>query len=123
MSQMTPAAEPAEAVGNTMLLALRGAVGGTLMGLANLVPGISGGTMLLAAGVYPDFVDAIAELSRLRVRMRPVVVLGTIAASAAISSVRSIPTGHQVTQRPQPTHPDEPNWSCQVTSLCSSHCR
>ena len=29
--------------------ALRGGIGGTLMGLANLVPGISGGTMLLAA--------------------------------------------------------------------------
>ncbi|HKK52004.1 MAG TPA: DUF368 domain-containing protein, partial [Myxococcota bacterium] len=26
------------------------------MGLANLVPGISGGTMLLAAGVYPTFI-------------------------------------------------------------------
>ena len=27
-------------------------LGGALMGLANLVPGISGGTMLLAAGIY-----------------------------------------------------------------------
>ena len=28
------------------------------MGLANLVPGISGGTMLLAAGVYPGFISS-----------------------------------------------------------------
>jgi putative membrane protein len=47
-------------------LALRGALGGVLMGLANLVPGISGGTMLLAAGVYPAFVGGIAELTMLR---------------------------------------------------------
>ncbi|MEM8495520.1 MAG: DUF368 domain-containing protein, partial [Planctomycetota bacterium] len=40
-------------------LAIRGGVGGVLMGLANLVPGISGGTMLLAAGVYPRFIAAI----------------------------------------------------------------
>ena len=33
------------------MLAARGGIGGVLMGLANLVPGISGGTMLLAAGV------------------------------------------------------------------------
>ena len=46
--------------------ALRGAVGGILMGLANLVPGISGGTMLLAAGVYPDFINAVADLTTFR---------------------------------------------------------
>ena len=32
---------------------LRGLLGGALMGLAMLVPGISGGTMLLAVGIYP----------------------------------------------------------------------
>jgi putative membrane protein len=66
-------------------LGLRGAIGGMLMGLANLVPGISGGTMLLAAGVYPDFIRAIAELTRLRFRLRQVVLLGTIVASAALA--------------------------------------
>jgi len=39
------------------------------------------------------------------------------------SSVRSIPTGHQVMQRPHPTHPDMPNWSIQEASLCVSHMR
>ena len=45
------------------ILVVRCTIGGVLMGLANLVPGISGGTMLLAAGVYPTFIGAIAELS------------------------------------------------------------
>ncbi len=55
------------------------------MGLANLVPGISGGTMLLAVGVYPAFIDAIADLTRLRLRPRPVVVLATIAGAAIVA--------------------------------------
>ena len=35
----------------------------------------------------------------------------------------SIPTGHQAMQRPQPTQPELPNWSCQVLSLWVIHCR
>jgi putative membrane protein len=66
------------------LLVLRGALGGTLMGLANLVPGISGGTMLLAAGVYPGFIAAIAEVTTLRFKLRPVLLLGTIVIAAAL---------------------------------------
>ena len=54
----------------TMSLALRGSLGGVLMGLANLVPGISGGTMLLATGVYPAFISGIAEVTTLRFRTR-----------------------------------------------------
>jgi putative membrane protein len=63
----------------------RSALGGVLMGLANLVPGISGGTMLLAAGVYPAFISAIAELTTLRFRPRSLLLLGTIAATAALA--------------------------------------
>lgn len=61
-------------------------LGGALMGLANLVPGISGGTMLLAAGVYPRFIQALADLSGLRFRKSSFIVLGLvgIAAAAAI---------------------------------------
>ena len=66
------------------LLTLRGVIGGTLMGLANLVPGISGGTMLLAAGVYPGFIGAIAEVTTLRFRLRSMLLLATIVASAGI---------------------------------------
>lgn len=64
---------------------MRGAVGGVLMGLANLVPGISGGTMLLAAGVYPRFVRAVAEVSTLRFVRSSVVVLTTVVAAALIA--------------------------------------
>jgi putative membrane protein len=69
----------------TPLLAVRGAIGGGLMGLANLVPGVSGGTMLLAAGVYPGFIAAVAELSTLRFRLRSLVLLGAIAGTAAVA--------------------------------------
>ena len=66
-------------------LAVRGAIGGTLMGIANLVPGISGGTMLLAAGIYPTFISAIADLTTLRIRPRSLVVLGSVGGTAAIA--------------------------------------
>lgn len=68
-------------------LAIRGGLGGTLMGLANLVPGISGGTMLLASGVYQPFVNAIAELSTLKFRLRSIVLLGSIVVAAALAIV------------------------------------
>jgi putative membrane protein len=63
----------------------RGLLGGALMGLANLVPGISGGTMLLAVGVYPSFINAIADLTVLRFKPRPLIVLATIAGSATLA--------------------------------------
>ena len=66
-------------------LVTRSAIGGTLMGLANLVPGISGGTMLLVAGVYPGFIASIAELTTLRFRTRSIVLLGTVAATAGLA--------------------------------------
>lgn len=65
------------------LLVIRSLVGGILMGLANLVPGISGGTMLLASGIYPRFIAAIAELSTLRFRMPSLLVLGVVVVAAA----------------------------------------
>jgi putative membrane protein len=58
-------------------------MGGTLMGLANLVPGISGGTMLLAAGIYPRFIGALADLSALRFKKSSFFVLGLVALAAA----------------------------------------
>lgn len=62
---------------------MRGGLGGVLMGLANLVPGISGGTMLLAAGIYPRFIEAIADVTTLRLRPRSVLLLGAVVAAAA----------------------------------------
>ena len=69
------------------LLAIRGGIGGILMGLANLVPGISGGTMLLAAGVYPRFIAAIGELTTLKFRKASLVVLGSVVLAAAVAVV------------------------------------
>jgi len=65
-------------------LLLRSIFGGFLMGLANLVPGISGGTMLLASGIYPAFIDALADLSRFRFRVRSIIVMSAVVASAGI---------------------------------------
>jgi putative membrane protein len=68
-------------------LAVRSVLGGALMGLANLVPGISGGTMLLAAGVYPQFIGGVAEVSTFRFRGRTVLTLACIAGAAAAAIV------------------------------------
>ena len=66
-------------------LVTRSIFGGILMGLANLVPGISGGTMLLAAGIYPKFIDAVAEVTRFRFRFRSLLLLGCVAVAAGLS--------------------------------------
>ncbi len=55
------------------------------MGLANLVPGISGGTMLLSTGVYPEFIGAIAEVTTFRFKPRSLVLLASVVSMAAIS--------------------------------------
>lgn len=66
---------------------LRAALGGLLMGLANLAPGISGGTMLLAAGVYPRFIGGIAELTSFKFRPRSLLFLAVTVGAAALAIV------------------------------------
>lgn len=66
---------------------LRCSMGGILMGLANLVPGISGGTMLLAAGVYQRFINAIAEVTRLKFKPRTLIPFLVILGSALVGFV------------------------------------
>lgn len=56
----------------------RSLAGGVLMGLANLVPGISGGTMILAIGLYDRFIGAVADVTRLRMRRDSLVFLGIV---------------------------------------------
>jgi len=70
---------------STPSLVTRSVFGGVLMGLANLVPGISGGTMLLAAGIYPRFIDSIAEITRFKFRFRSLLTLGCIVAAAGLA--------------------------------------
>lgn len=64
MPMIPPMSEPTEH--ETPASATRVVVGGFLMGLANLVPGVSGGTMILALGLYDQFIGAVAELTSLR---------------------------------------------------------
>ncbi len=61
----------------------RAAVAGVLMGIANLIPGVSGGTMILAMGVYDEFIDSVADISALRFSVRRVVFLGIVGLCAA----------------------------------------
>lgn len=67
------------------LTAGRGLFGGVLMGLANLVPGISGGTMLLAAGIYPAFVESLANVTRFKFSTRAILVLGSVGIAAVLA--------------------------------------
>lgn len=67
-------------------IAVRSIIGGGLMGLANIVPGISGGTMLLATGIYPQFISAVAEVSTFRFRRTSIMVLLCVA-GAAIAAI------------------------------------
>jgi len=73
--------------GFTGATAARCGIGGVFMGLANLVPGISGGTMLLAAGVYPRFIQAVADLSALRFSKNAILTIACIAGCAVAAIV------------------------------------
>jgi len=69
----------------TPALAFRAALGGAMMGLANLVPGISGGTMLVAVGIYRRFIDAVSDVTRLRLRMPSLALLGVVVLAALLA--------------------------------------
>ncbi|MEM1010956.1 MAG: DUF368 domain-containing protein [Planctomycetota bacterium] len=79
MSTPADAAEPSD-----MPPVVRTGIAGGLMGLANLVPGVSGGTMVLVMGVYDRFVDAAAGVSRGKFTRSRVVFLAILVASAAV---------------------------------------
>jgi len=62
---------------------VRTIVAGILMGTANLIPGVSGGTMILALGVYEEFIGAVADVTALRFSLRRLLFLGLLGTSAA----------------------------------------
>lgn len=62
----------------------RALVGGVLMGLANLVPGVSGGTMLLAVGIYAEYINGVAKFTTLRFDRNSILLLSAVAGSAAL---------------------------------------
>lgn len=82
-------------------VAVRGTIGGLFMGLANLVPGISGGTMLLAVGIYPQFINGIAEISTLTFKPKTLLTLGCIVGGAliAVMGFAGIVSGLVIDQR------------------------
>ena len=65
--------------------ASRTLLGGVLMGLANLVPGVSGGTLVLAVGLYDRFVGSIARVSRLKFERADLVFLGLLGLGAVFA--------------------------------------
>jgi putative membrane protein len=86
MTQADPATEspadastpPAAAPRPGLLYFVRVAVTGVFMGVANLIPGVSGGTMVLALGLYQEFIDSVADLTALRFSRRRIVFLGVL---------------------------------------------
>jgi putative membrane protein len=81
-----PPAHPPLPTRPTPRLLARAAIGGVFMGLANLVPGISGGTMLVAAGVYRAFITAVSDVSRLRFSKSALLLLAVVVV-AAVSAI------------------------------------
>lgn len=65
----------------------RALAGGVLMGLANLVPGVSGGTMILALGLYDAFIEAVAKLTSFRWSVRTFLFLGTLGVGLVLAVV------------------------------------
>lgn len=64
---------------------IRLGVGGIFMGLANIVPGVSGGTMVLALGLYDEFIGAVSDLTRLRVSWRAAIVVAMLFGISALT--------------------------------------
>ncbi len=67
--------EPVKPAADEAVPYARTLVTGFLMGTANLVPGLSGGTMVLATGLYDRFVVATADITRLHLRRASVLFI------------------------------------------------
>lgn len=66
---------------------IKSAIAGLLMGIANLIPGVSGGTMILAMGLYDEFIGGIADVTAFRWSKRTFLFLGIVGLCAATSIV------------------------------------
>ena len=74
----------------TPVFVVRSIIGGVLMGVANIIPGVSGGTMILAVGLYEYFVDSVANFTRFKFRVAEIVFLGIVGVSALIAILLSV---------------------------------
>ena len=81
-STQAPSSSPAPSALSGPLGVARTIVGGVLMGIANLIPGISGGTMILVMGLYTEFIDSVADVSRFRFSLRRVAFLAVVGGAA-----------------------------------------
>lgn len=50
-------------------------IGGGMMGTADVIPGVSGGTMLVATGLYDQFIQSVSDLTRFRFRRESIIFL------------------------------------------------
>lgn len=89
MSQQATAEQAPTEIRDDRIFPVRAPVGGLLMGFANIVPGISGGAMLLMVGVYQRFVDAVAQCSMLRFNIRSIAFLSLVGIGAATTILLS----------------------------------
>lgn len=90
MEPPTPSGSPAASAARpdvriTSTKAARTVVGGVLMGIANLIPGVSGGTMILAIGLYEDFIESVAGLTAFRWTAGRIIFLVLLFAGAGAS--------------------------------------
>ncbi len=90
-SKNLPKPEPPARRSNVLVEAparmVRCAIAGVLMGLANLVPGVSGGTMVLIMGLYDEFISSIADVTRLKFRTQSILFLGILGGAIAVTIV------------------------------------
>ncbi len=63
------------------------AIGGFFMGLANLVPGVSGGTMILALGLYDFFIEGFSDLTRFKFSKKAFIIVGTLFGIAILTII------------------------------------
>lgn len=85
MSESTTAPALREELKENKAGVVRTVIAGALMGIANIIPGVSGGTIVLALGLYEQFVEAVADVTRLRFRMRSIVFLAILAVAAVVA--------------------------------------
>ncbi len=60
-------------------------LGGAAMGIANIIPGVSGGTMVLAFGLYEKFVNSVAAVTRFKFTLPVISFLCIFGVSAVIA--------------------------------------
>ncbi len=73
-----------------MLATITNLVRGALMGVAEVIPGVSGGTVALIVGIYETLINAIANVV-LAVRQLPGLGTGKASARSSASTIRALP--------------------------------